>query len=195
MAKRVASMSDLRDKFNGSFGNVQYETLEEKVKPWQKNKKEFKPIKTEKEFKQQKLNDKLEKKQIDSLDARDLLLFYKNKVESVGNVCPIVLHGKSHNLMKTLIQKYGSYTVYSVIKFLFEADHPLIQKRVISLYYINKNIDWLQAYGDLYLRGEDFSPLLVLCKPVNRKEYDKNVGNIVGRESDFSNFTPDAEGW
>ena len=195
MAKRKVSASDVRDKLGKSFGNVQFEPEEETQPRWRSKKREFQPLKTEGEFKQYKLDRRLKHSQYDKMDAKDMLLYFKNHVESTGNKCPITLHGTQHNLMKTIIQKYGSYTVYTVIKFLFEAEHTFIHKRVISLHYINKNIDWLQAYGDMYEKGEDYTELMSMCKPVSKKAYDKNVGNVRVRETDFSKHEEDEEGW
>ena len=195
MAKRKVSANDVRDRLGSSFGNVQFEPMEETQPRWRSKKREFQPLKTEKEFKQDKLDRRLKHSQYDKMDAKDMLLYFKNHVEDVGNKCPISLHGTQHNLMKTIIQKYGSYTVYTVIKFLFEAEHTFIHKRVISLYYINKNIDWLQAYGDMYEKGEDYTELMAMCKPVNQKTYEKNVGNMRVRETDFSSHIEDEEGW
>ena len=195
MAKRIVSASDVRVKLSKSFGNVQYESMETTRPQWRSKQKEFQPLKTESEFKQDKLDKRLKHNQYDKMDAKDMLLFFKNHVERIGNKCPITLHGTQHNLMKTIIQKYGSYTVYTVIRFLFEAEHTFIHKRVISLHYINKNIDWLQAYGDMYEKGEDYTELMSMCKPVSKKAYDKNVGNIRVRETDFSKHEEDEEGW
>lgn len=186
MAKRKVAVSDVRDKLKSSFGNVEFEPNEETKPRWRSQKKEFQPLKTEKSFKQDKLDSRLKRHQYTKMDAKDMLLYFKNCVEKTGNKCPTVLHGKMHNLMKTLIQKYGSYTVYTVIKFLFDSDQTLIHKRVISLYYINKNIDWLQAYGDMYEKGEDYTELMKMCKPVGQKAYEKNIGVVRVREADYS---------
>lgn len=189
MAKRQIASSDVRDRLRSSFGNVQFEPNEDNKPRWRSKQKEFRPLKSESEFKQDKLDKRLKHSDYDKMDARDMLLYFKRKVEEVGNKCPITKNGRQHNLMKTLIQKYGSYTVYTVIKFLFEADHTFIHKRVISLYYINKNIDWLQAYGDMYEKGEDYTELMRMCKPIGKKTYDKMVGNI--RESNFDDENGD----
>lgn len=193
MAKRVVSSSDVRDRLSKSFG-VQYEPNEDtqlRDKWRSKPKKEFQPLKTEGEFRQDKLDKRLRREQYDQMDARDMLLYFKNQVEKVGNKCPITVNGNQHNLMKSCIQHFGSYTVYTVIKFLFEADHTFIHKRVISLYYISKNLQWLQAYGDMYEKGEDYTELMKMCKPVSKKTYDKMVGNI--RESNFDE--DDGDDW
>lgn len=189
MAKRIVAVSDIRNKLKNSFGDVEFEPDEDNRPRWRSSKKEFQPLKTEKEFKQNKLDSRLKHHQYAKMDARDMLLYFKNCVESTGNKCPLALHGKMHNLMKTLIQSYGSYTVYTVIKFLFNADQTFIHKRVISLPYISKNICWLQAYGDMYEKGEDYTELMKMCKPVDKKTYEKMVGNI--RESNFDDENGD----
>ena len=171
-------MSDTFNQLRGSF-NTQYAENEDNKKrgfeqryPKQDKRKEFTPLKSEtsNQFKQGKLDKLLDSKQYDKMDARDLLLFFKNCVETTGNKCPITLHGKDHNLMKTIMQKYGSYIVYTAINFLFEAEHDFINKRVISLSYVSCNIQWLQAYADMYEKGEDWTVLLRKHKPNKKVE-------------------------
>ena len=107
MAKRRVSSSEIRERLRSSFGNVQFEPEEETKPPWRTKQKEFSPIKSQSKFKQEKLDKRIENSEYDRMDARDMLLYFKNKVEESGNKCPITINGTQHNLMKALIQKYG----------------------------------------------------------------------------------------
>ena len=192
MAKRLINKAEIKDS-----RNVQYLPNEETEKrtPFVKRRRmEDTPLKSETaetDFNSKKLTTKLRTGDIDRLDGKDLLLFYKRCMEGVGNKCPIVQNSKTHYAIKNMIRAFSPRVVYGTILFLFEAEHNLIDKHVISVYYINKNIMWLQHFGKLYLEGEDFTHLLQMCKPIKNK-FDEMVGNM--RETDFEKDSGDS-GW